>query len=395
MGGAPFYRNRLNMYLKQGMSAAKAKEKAWLDFQEIAEATQQSSRPDLISQQQAGPLGRLILAWANTPMQMTRLMKKAMSDLVNGRGYWMNNVSKMVYYGAVQNLWFMTLQTGLGWLLFGSDQEEMIEDKTERVFNGAFDTVLRGTGIYGASAATIKNVVLQYQREREKDFGKRDMGNAVIEMINLSPPLGAKSRKVYSAMKTWTYNEGVGEELGFRIENPNLRATANVIEALTNVPAARALNKANNLEEVVTGGHALWQDAAMIGGWSPWNIGVKDAELEEARDRAGVKNKEERAAQKERDKEVEKKIEEMKMTNQGYKNKRCSGRKSNGQRCSITGWTKGKSFRCGYHTSYKPNQSSDRDNDGIKEYQCKARTSSGKRCKNRTEHKSKKCYAHR
>ena len=37
----------------------------------------------------------------------------------------------------------------------------------------------------------------------------------------------------------------------------------------------------------------------------------------------------------------------------------------------------------------------DRDGDGIKEYRCKAITSSGARCKNRTEHKSKKCYAHR
>ena len=44
------------------MSETEAKEQAWLDFQEITEETQQSSRPDLISQQQAGPLGRLILA---------------------------------------------------------------------------------------------------------------------------------------------------------------------------------------------------------------------------------------------------------------------------------------------------------------------------------------------
>ena len=56
---------------------------------------------------------------------------------------------------------------------------------------------------------------------------------------------------------------------------------------------------------------------------------------------------------------------------------------------------KGKAARCGYHTSYKANEGSDRDGDGIKEYQCKGRTTSGNRCKNRTEHKSKKCYAHR
>ena len=68
-GGASFYRNALNKYEKQGMKKNDAMNQAWLDFQEIAEETQQSSRPDLISQQQAGPLGRLILAWQNTPMQ--------------------------------------------------------------------------------------------------------------------------------------------------------------------------------------------------------------------------------------------------------------------------------------------------------------------------------------
>ena len=67
------------------MSKKEANEKAFLDFREIAEENQQSSRPDRISQQQAGPLGRIILAFANTPAQYARIMQKAGSDLVNGR----------------------------------------------------------------------------------------------------------------------------------------------------------------------------------------------------------------------------------------------------------------------------------------------------------------------
>ena len=51
-GGSTFYRNRINTYLKQGMTQKEAESKAWLDFQELAEETQQSSRPDRISQQQ-------------------------------------------------------------------------------------------------------------------------------------------------------------------------------------------------------------------------------------------------------------------------------------------------------------------------------------------------------
>ena len=99
-GGATFYRNRIKTYLKDGLSQAEAEQRAFLDFQQIAEETQQSSRPDLISQQQASPLGRLVLAFQNTPMQYARLTKKAVLDLIKGRGDAKTNISKILYYGA-------------------------------------------------------------------------------------------------------------------------------------------------------------------------------------------------------------------------------------------------------------------------------------------------------
>ena len=46
-----------------------AETKAFEDMMEIAEETQQSAREDRISQQQASPLGKFILAFQNTPMQ--------------------------------------------------------------------------------------------------------------------------------------------------------------------------------------------------------------------------------------------------------------------------------------------------------------------------------------
>ena len=44
-GGATFYRNRVKSYIKEGLTEAEAQEKAFLDFREIAEESQQSSRP--------------------------------------------------------------------------------------------------------------------------------------------------------------------------------------------------------------------------------------------------------------------------------------------------------------------------------------------------------------
>ena len=102
-GGATFYRNRVNSLLKEGMSKKDAETQAFQDFREISEESQQSSRPDRISAQQAGPLGRIILAFANTPAQYARLIQKAASDLKNGRGDAKTNVSKILYYGMIQN----------------------------------------------------------------------------------------------------------------------------------------------------------------------------------------------------------------------------------------------------------------------------------------------------
>ena len=97
MGGAGFYRNRTAKYVKEGLSQAEAEKRAFADMQETSEVAQQSARPDKISQQQAGPLGRFILAFQNTPMQYTRLIKKAALDLANRRGDDKYNISKILY----------------------------------------------------------------------------------------------------------------------------------------------------------------------------------------------------------------------------------------------------------------------------------------------------------
>ncbi len=325
LGGASFYRNRFNTYKKQGLSDAKAKEKAMLDFQEIAEETQQSSREDLVSQQQASTLGRLILAFQNVTMQYTRLTKKALFDLINGRGDAKTNVSKLLYYGMVQNLVFGALQSALVFVMFGHDEEDDKTDKKiQRVANGALDSLLRGTGIYGAIAAAIKNTALRYKEEREKGWG-RDDGRVIVEALQLSPPIGSKIRKIYNALKTEQYNKGVSEEIGARIENPNLVAISNVIEALTNIPIARIIKKANNVEEAVTGNHAMWQRVALFMGWSRWDIGVKDEELEAAK--KAVKDKKKKVKDKNR--------------------VRCVAIKKSGGRCKNT--TKNSNKKCYAH----------------------------------------------
>ena len=403
-GGASFYRNRFNKYKKEGMSDKQAHEQAMLDFQEVAEETQQSSREDLVSQQQAGPLGRIVLAFQNVTMQMGRLTKKAMSDLRHGRGDWKTNVSKILYYGMVQNIVFASLQTALAFTMWG-DEEEEIKDDTQRALNQALDSFLRGTGLYGALVSTLKNTIIQWDAQSKKGFGQQDVSKLALEVINLSPPIGSKVRKIVSAFKTEQYNKGVGKELGWRIENPEVQKWASIIEAATNIPLARIVNKSNNLEEAITGNHEMWQRIAMALGWNRWDLGVKDEELEAAKTKVKTKRKEEKKKlreekkaeekiEKEKIKKEEKEKEEERKKKEGIKTVRCSGRNSAGKRCGLTTETKAKKWKCFHHAAFK--DGGDRDGDGVKEYQCTGRTKSGKRCKNKGEYtgKKKRCYAH-
>ena len=130
-GGATFFRNRTKTYIKEGMSQKEAEAQAFLDFRETAEESQQSSRPDRISKQQAGPLGRIILAFANTPAQYARIMQKAASDLKNRRGDDKTNMSKIMYYGFIQNVIFNALQQALFAMAF-ADEEPDEEKKNKK-----------------------------------------------------------------------------------------------------------------------------------------------------------------------------------------------------------------------------------------------------------------------
>ena len=278
-GGASMFRNRVNTYTKQGMSKAEAEKKAWEDFQEITERNQQSARPDKISMQQASPLGRLLLAFQNTPMQYTREIQKSMKDLINGRGDAKTNISKILYYGTVQNFIFTALQNALFGMMWDDDDEDIDWDaKQARTLNSMSDTILRGGGIYGASVSTIKNVILKFLQQEGK--ANPDHAYTIIEALNLSPPIGSKIRKIYSSTQAWKYDKKQIKKNGWGLDNPAYLAVGNIISAGFNVPLDRLVSKINNLKEATESQHAAWKRIAMALGWSTWDVGVDPYEVE-------------------------------------------------------------------------------------------------------------------
>ena len=302
LGGASFYRNRLNKYVKEGYTKEEAAKRAFEDFSKVAEETQQSSDPSLISSIQASPLGRFLFAWQNTPFQYNRLMKKAARDLINRRGDPKTHISKIVYYGAVQNFIFSAMQNALFALLPGmhGDEEEdeereanRIMGKKVRVINNMTDTILRGSGLPGAVVSTVKNILMQYKKQEDKSWGT-DHAYTMIEIMNISPPIGSKLRKIYSSHKTKTYEKDVIAARGFNLDSPIYSVIGSMVEGATNVPMQRAVNILTNTYAALDARHQTWQRVAMAMGWNTWDVGVEPfPEHDLIKDQAKEKRKKE------------------------------------------------------------------------------------------------------
>ena len=281
VGGASMYRNRINTYLKQGLTEQDAQKKAFEDFSAIAEESQQSSDPSLVSQQQSGPLGRLILAFQNTPMQYNRLIKKAALDLANNRGDWKTNISKIAYYGFIQNLIFSTLQSALFAMAFDNDDDESKEEKINkkeiRIMNSMLDTILRGSGLAGAAVATLKNAAYKYYEQEKKEMFA-DHTFTILELANFSPPLGKKLRNVYSSIRTNKYDKDVIAEKGWSIDSPIYKVIGGLTSAGLNVPLDRVVNKANNVAAALDTNNTKMQRILLGLGWSSWDLNIENEE---------------------------------------------------------------------------------------------------------------------
>ena len=273
-GGASMYRNRINKYIKDGLSEAEATEKAFVDFKAITEETQQSSRPDRISEQQASNAGRLFLAFANTPMQYNRIIKKNAQDLVAGRGNKMEKVAKIIYYSTIQNLIFNAMQKALFALAFSEDDEEEKEiEKYSQIANGMADSLLRGMGMTGNAAVAVKNIATDIANRMDRP--RPNFQDAAWKALTISPPIYSKVSKLRGAGYSLGYTtpENIFEP---KLDNPALSAGANIISATTNIPLDRALRKAQNIEAAMSDEAEWWQSTALLMGWGSWELGMEN-----------------------------------------------------------------------------------------------------------------------
>jgi predicted kinase len=295
-GGASFYRNRINTYkaeyiadgdkLKRKYTDKEAEEKAWKDFSQVSDETQQSSDPALISMEQASVLGRLVLTFQNTAIQLNRSIKKSSLDLYKRRrtkGLTQfqsdaSNLSKVIYYGAIQNIIFTSLQAALFSLIPGFDDDDdddeenaaAAEKKVLKGVNSVVDTMLKGGfGLKGAVVSTVKNMVIEYAKQEKKEYNT-DHTYTILQAANLSPPIGSKLSKIYGAIQTKKFDQDVINDRGFSVTidgkvniSPSYSVLGSVVSGTINLPLDRAITEVNSLAEAFDARNTAMQRIAL------------------------------------------------------------------------------------------------------------------------------------
>lgn len=281
-GGATFYRNRINDLIKnEGKTEAEAKEIAMKEFRQVSEMSQQSSDPSKISQQQSSDLGRVVLQFANTPMQYARIQKRAVQDIVNGRGDLKTNISKIAYYGFLQNMLFNGLQQAVTSLGFGDEEmTDAEEKKLIKAANGMLDSSLRGLGMAGVTAQVLKNLGIDIYDRSKRD--RPEFTDSYKKLLEFSPAIKSKLGKFQSAAYPFDSKKRRAEvfEKGFSLDNPAYESMAKVITGTTNLPLDRLYSKVNNLSAAMDEETETWQSIAMILGWPEWQIKGKQNYVE-------------------------------------------------------------------------------------------------------------------
>jgi hypothetical protein len=254
------------------------------EFVEISEKSQQSSDPSKTSSQQASTAGRLMLNWANTKMQYVRLQKKAIQDIANGRGDTKSNVSKILYYGVIQNLWFNAAHTALFALAFSDDDEgerDLLEnEKVLRTVNGSVDSILRGLGIGGHVVSVLKNFGMDLYDRSGRPYPKYQ--DAAWQLIRMTPVVYSKVSRVKQALWQMDSKDRRQEMIdkGFDIDNPAYDAAAKVISATTNIPLDRLLLKVDNIRAAVSSETEVWMKIGLLLGWPEWTLKDKKSKKE-------------------------------------------------------------------------------------------------------------------
>ena len=77
--------------------------------------------------------------------------------------------------------------------------------------------------------------------------------------------------------------------MGVDIDNPTYDAFGNIVSGVTNLPLDRAIKKVRNVRASLDERNAAWQRIATLLGWTTWDVGIENYEVDKAKDKADGK----------------------------------------------------------------------------------------------------------
>ena len=272
LGGASWFRNKM-ADKPADISEVQWKKQLMIEFQEIAERNQQSSRPDRISSIQSSPLGRVIFAFANTPLQYARITKKGFQDIANGRGSLQNNLARIGWYGGLQGIVFGAIQNALFAGVIGGedDEDEKKQNKanTEWAIKSYIGSFLKGWGLPGAFAG----MGVSFYSELEKDHptGK----GLALAATSISPPISTKLRQIMRSYDTLKGTKLRDLDNALDRDNKILEGVGRGA-AVFNLPLDRVIYISNSLRDAFNKDVNVAQKIALVGGWNAYQLGLND-----------------------------------------------------------------------------------------------------------------------
>ena len=283
LGGASFYRNRVNSLIKEGLTKVDAETQAMTDLIQTSEESQQSSDPSKISEIQASSVGKIIYAFANTPFQYARITKRKYQDLTSGRSAAEGNVKKdlstILYYSVAQAALFNALQSGLLALMMSGDEddEENIDEKQllaiERILTG----FAKSTGNPGAVTSTLyamlKEAHMQQSGERRVDSAK-----LALTATSISPALNSKLRDLMGAYRAYNKIEEGQDFKEMIFDGERWKMAGEATSFAAGLPLDRIVRKVNHLKAIADDEVLAWQKVWMALGWSEWELNVDKKE---------------------------------------------------------------------------------------------------------------------
>ena len=235
-------------------------------------------------------------------------MKRSAQDLYNGRGKPATHISRIVYYGVIQNVVFNFLQQAMFAVMMGDDDEsdeEMTEiqeasnnKKLFSVANSMTDGVLRGIGVGGVIFSVLKNLGIKIYQRSDKKRNKNYKMTIYEELLKMSPPLSSKLTKLGKAGSTIEWGQKEIEFDKMSLKHPYVTATASAIAGVTSLPVDRAVGMAIDAVDVASADTEAWMKPLIIMGWPKWQLeseatkaATKEAEKERFKKLEGEKER--------------------------------------------------------------------------------------------------------